>query len=128
MDKKILLTYIKDGKEGFDWFDTVNRVWKIIDELLRKENFIMNRLEKIISADIRNTEINKKDLDYYLDSEQTEYACKKDDEVIYVFTVYKNGEECAVNKYICDEDEDTLGSLEEMEILKSEGYVIEAID
>lgn len=23
MDKKILLTYIKDGKEGFDWFDTV---------------------------------------------------------------------------------------------------------
>ena len=51
----------------------------------------MNRLEKIISADIRNTEINKKDLDYYLDSEQTEYACKKDDEVIYVFTVYKNG-------------------------------------
>lgn len=88
----------------------------------------MNRLEKIISADIRNTEINKKDLDYYLDSEQTEYACKKDDEVIYVFTVYKNGEECAVNKYICDEDEDTLGSLEEMEILKSEGYVIEAID
>ena len=28
MDKKILLTYIKDGKEGFDWFDTVNRVWK----------------------------------------------------------------------------------------------------
>lgn len=88
----------------------------------------MNRLEKIISADIRNTEINKKDLDYYLNSEQTEYACKKDDEVIYVFTVYKNGEECAVNKYICDEDEDTLGSLEEMEKLKSEGYIIEAID
>ena len=88
----------------------------------------MNRLEKIISADIRNTKINKKDLDYCLDSEQTEYACKKDDEVIYVFTVYKNGEECAVNKYICDEDEDTLGSLEEMEKLKSEGYIIEAID
>ena len=37
----------------------------------------MNRLEKIISADIRNTRINKKDMDYYLDSEQTEYACKK---------------------------------------------------
>ena len=37
----------------------------------------MNRLEKIISADIRNTKINKKDLDYCLDSEQTEYACKK---------------------------------------------------
>lgn len=88
----------------------------------------MNRLEKIISADIRNTKINKKDMDYYLDSERTEYACKKDDEVIYVFTVCKNGEECAVNKYICDEDEDTLGSLEEMEKLKSEGYVIEAID
>lgn len=88
----------------------------------------MNRLEKIISADIRNTKINKKDMDYYLDSERTEYACKKDDEVICVFTVYKNGEECAVNKYICDEDEDTLGSLEEMEKLKSEGYVIEAID
>ena len=32
----------------------------------------MNRLEKIISADIRNTRINKKDMDYYLDSEQTE--------------------------------------------------------
>ena len=88
----------------------------------------MNRLEKIISADIRNTKINKKDMDYYLDSERTEYACKKDDKVIYVFTVYKNREECAVNKYICDEDEDTLGSLEEMEKLKSEGYVIEAID
>lgn len=88
----------------------------------------MNRLEKIISADIRNTKINKKDMDYYFDSERTEYACKKDDEVIYVFTVYKNGEECAVNKYICDEDEDTLGSLEEMEKLKSEGYIIEAID
>ena len=88
----------------------------------------MNRLEKVISADIRNTRINKKDMDYYLDSERTEYACKKDDEVIYVFTVYKNGEECAVNKYICDEDEDTLGSLEEMEKLKSEGYVIETID
>ena len=39
----------------------------------------MNRLEKIISADIRNTRINKKDMDYYLDSERTEYACKKDD-------------------------------------------------
>ena len=67
-------------------------------------------------------------MDYYFDSERTEYAWKKDDEVIYVFTVYKNGEECAVNKYICDEDEDTLGSLEEMEKLKSEGYIIEAID
>ena len=88
----------------------------------------MNRLEKIISADIRNTKINKKDMDYYFDSERTEYACKKDDEVIYVFTVYKNGEECAVNKYICDEDEDILVSLEEMEKLKSEGYIIEAID
>ena len=88
----------------------------------------MNRLEKIVSADIRNTKINKKDMDYYLDSERTEYACKKDDEVIYVFTVYKNGEECAVNKYICDEDEDALGLLEEMEKLKSEGYIIEAID
>ena len=87
----------------------------------------MNRLEKIISADIRNTKINKKDMDYYLGSERTEYACKKDDEVIYVFTVYKNEEDCAVNKYICDEDEDTLGSLEEMEKLKSEGYVIEQI-
>ena len=88
----------------------------------------MNRLEKIISADIRNTKINKKDMDYYFDSERTEYACKKDDEVIYVFTVYINGEECAVNKYICGEDEDTLGSLEEMEKLKSEGYIIEVID
>ena len=63
-----------------------------------------------------------------LDSEQTEYACKKDGEVIYVFTVYKNGDDCAVNKYICDEDEDTLGSLEEMEELKSKGYVIEEIE
>ena len=50
----------------------------------------MNRLEKIISADIRNTRINKKDMYYYLDSERTEYACKKDGEVVYVFTVYKN--------------------------------------
>ena len=88
----------------------------------------MNRLEKIISADIRNTRISKKDMDYYLDSEQTEYACKKDGEVVYVFTVYKNGNDCAVNKYICDEDEDTLGSLEEMEELKSKGYVIEEIE
>lgn len=24
MDKRILLTYIKDGKEGFDWFDSVH--------------------------------------------------------------------------------------------------------
>lgn len=85
----------------------------------------MNRLEKIISTDIRNTKIDKADMDYYLDSEETEYACKKDDEVVYAFTVYKNGNDCAVNKYICDEDEDTLGSLEEMEKLKSEGYVIE---
>lgn len=85
----------------------------------------MNRLEKIISADLRNARINKADMDYYLDSEQAEYACKKDDEVVYVFTVYKNGNDCAVNKYICEEDEDTLGSLEEIEKLKSEGYVIE---
>ena len=88
----------------------------------------MNRLEKVISADIRNTRINKKDMDYYLASEQTEYSCKKDGEVVYVFTVYKNGEEYAVNKYICDEDEDTLGSLEEMEELKSKGYVIEEMN
>ena len=88
----------------------------------------MNRLEKIIGADIRNTRISKKDMDYYLDSERTEYVCKKDNEVVYVFTVYKNGNDCGVNKYICDEDEDTLGSLEEMEKLKSEGYVIEEIE
>ena len=88
----------------------------------------MNRLEKIISTDIRNTRINKKDMKYYLDSEQTEYACKKDNEVIYVFTVYKNGDDCAVNKYICDEDEDTLCSLEELKRLESEGYVIEKMD
>ena len=88
----------------------------------------MNRLEKIIGADIRNTRISKKDMDYYLDSERTEYACKKDGEVVYVFTVYKNEDNYAVNKYICDEDKDILGSLEEMEKLKSEGYVIEEIE
>ena len=88
----------------------------------------MNRLEKIISVDIRNTKINKADMDYYLDSEQTEYACKKDGNVIYVFTVYKNGDDCAVNKYICEEDEDVLSSVDEMEKLKREGYVIEVID
>ena len=88
----------------------------------------MNRLEKIISADIRNTRISKKDMDYYLDSERTEYACKKDGEIVYVFTVYKNGSDCGVNKYIYDEDEDTLGSLEEIEELKSKGYVIEEIE
>lgn len=62
----------------------------------------MNRLEKIISTDIRNTKIDKADMDYYLDSEETEYACKKDGEVVYVFTAYRNENECAVNKYICD--------------------------
>ena len=85
----------------------------------------MNRLEKIISTDIRNTMISKEDIDYYFDSEQTEYFCKKDGEIVYIFTVYKNGNECAINKYICDDDKDTLGSLEEMEKLKSEGYVFE---
>ena len=44
------------------------------------------------------------------------------------FTVYKNGNDCGVNKYICDEDEDTLGSLKEIEELKSKGYVIEEMD
>ncbi len=88
----------------------------------------MNRLEKIMSIDIRNTKINKADMGYYLDPKRTEYACKKDDEVVYVFTVYKNGNDCAVNKYICDDDEDNLGSLEEMEKLKSEGYIIEEIN
>lgn len=88
----------------------------------------MNRLEKIISADIRNTKIDKADMDYYLDSEQTEYVCKKDGNVVYVFTVYRNGDDCAVNKYICNEDEDTLSYLEEMEKLKSEGYIIEEME
>ncbi len=64
-------------------------------------------------------------MDYYLDSERIEYTCKKDGNVIYVFTVYKNGDDCAVNKYICDEDEDVLSSLEEMEKLKGKGYAIE---
>lgn len=85
----------------------------------------MNRLEKIISTDIRNTKIDKVDMDYYLDSKRTEYACKKDGEVVYVFTVYKNGNDCGINKYICDEDEDVLSSLEEIEQLKSEGYIME---
>lgn len=85
----------------------------------------MNRLEKIISKDIRNAGINKEDIEYYLNSKQSEYNCKKDNEVVYVFTIYKNGNECAVNKYICNEDEDILGSLEEIEKLKSEGYIIE---
>ena len=88
----------------------------------------MNRLERIICADIRNTRISKKDIDQYLDSERTEYACKKDGEVVYVFTVQKNGNDCCVNKYICDEDEDTLGSLKEIEELKSKGDVIEEIE
>lgn len=44
MDKKILLTYIKDGKEGFDWFDTVNDMGVSIIERGIKENEIKDMI------------------------------------------------------------------------------------
>ena len=44
MDKKILLTYIKDGKEGFDWFDTVNDMEVSIIERGIKENEIKDMI------------------------------------------------------------------------------------
>ena len=86
----------------------------------------MNRLEKIISMDFGN--LSKRDMNYISGVEQTEYSCKKDDEIIYVFTVYKFGEEYAVNKYVCENDEDVLSSLEEIEKLKAEGYTIMPIE
>lgn len=39
-DKKILLTYIKDGKEGFDWFDNIMDMEISIVERGIKENEI----------------------------------------------------------------------------------------
>lgn len=86
----------------------------------------MNRLEKIISMDFGN--LSKRDMNYISGAERTEYSCKKDDEIIYVFTVYKFGEEYAVNKYVCVNDEDVLSSLEEIEKLKAEGYTIMPIE
>ena len=44
MDKKILLTYIKDGKEGFDWFDTVSDMEVSIIERGIKENEIKDMI------------------------------------------------------------------------------------
>ena len=44
MDKKILLTYIKDGKEGFDWFDTINDMEVSIIERGIKENEIKDMI------------------------------------------------------------------------------------
>lgn len=88
----------------------------------------MNRLEKIINTNLKQKRLSNSDMDYYLNSEQTEYSCKKDGNIIYMFTVYKNGEDCAVNKYICDQDEDVLSSLEEMETLKADGCVIEVLE
>lgn len=39
-DKSILLTYIKDGKEGFDWFDNINDLEVSIIERGIKKNEI----------------------------------------------------------------------------------------
>lgn len=44
MDKRILLTYIKDGREGFDWFDTVNDMEVSIIERGIKENEIKDMI------------------------------------------------------------------------------------
>jgi hypothetical protein len=88
----------------------------------------MNRLEKILSVDLREKALNNRDEKYISSAERTEYSCKKDDEIIYVFTVYKFGEEYGVNKYVCGNDEDVLSSLEEMEKLKAEGYTIMPIE
>ena len=88
----------------------------------------MNRLEKILSVDLREKALSNRDEKYISSAERTEYSCKKDDEIIYVFTVYKFGEEYAVNKYVCENDEDVLSSLEEMEKLKAEGYTIMPIE
>lgn len=44
MDKKILLTYIKDGKEGFDWFDTVSDMEVSIIERGIRENEIKDMI------------------------------------------------------------------------------------
>ena len=44
MDKKILLTYIKDGKEGFDWFDTINDMGVSIIEREIKEEEIKDMI------------------------------------------------------------------------------------
>ena len=84
----------------------------------------MNRLGKILSVDLKEKALSNRDWKYISSAERTEYSCKKGDEFVYVFTVYKFGEECAVNKYICESDEDVLSSLEEMEKLKAEGYTI----
>ena len=44
MENKILLTYIKDGKVGFDWFETVNDIEVIIVERGIKEEEILDKL------------------------------------------------------------------------------------
>ena len=84
----------------------------------------MNRLEKILSTDLRKKALSNRDEKYFSCAESAEYLCKKDDEAKYVFTVYKFGNEVAVNKYVCESGEDLLSSLEEMEKLKAEGYTI----
>ena len=88
----------------------------------------MNGLGKILSVDLREKALSNRDEKYISSAERTEYSCKKDDEIIYVFTVYKFGEEYGVNKYVCENDEDVLSSLEEMEKLKAEGYTIMPIE
>ena len=88
----------------------------------------MNRLEKILSIDLRKKCLSNRDEKYFSCAESTEYLCKKDDEAKYVFTVYKFGNEVAVNKYVCECDEDVLSSIEEMENLKAEGYTIMPIE
>lgn len=44
MENKILLTYIKDGKVGFDWFETVNDMEVSIVERGIKEEEILDKL------------------------------------------------------------------------------------
>lgn len=40
-DKDILLTYIKDGKEGFDWFDNIQDMEiSIIERGIREEDIV----------------------------------------------------------------------------------------
>lgn len=55
MSKKVLLTYIKDGKRGFDWFENVHDMEiSIIERGIKKEEIC----DIIYIHDYKNVELS----------------------------------------------------------------------
>lgn len=74
------------------------------------------KLNNIIFKDIES--LSKEELAYFEASKLKMYTYKKNDEIIYVFRIYTNSDDCAVSKYIYNNDTYVNSSLEEMNLLK----------